>query len=123
VDRDDGVAAVVLAAEHLARLGGLDVRLEGVYAYRQLGVHRLARLGPFDQHAEVLGAPLQGVAERQLFLQPPAPLQQLLRLGGVLPEIGVGAAGVDPGQLRSMAWGVKDNSAGWTTVSRDPGTA
>ena len=54
MDRDDGVAAVVLAAQHLPRLGGLDVGLELVEALGQLRLDRLAGLGPFHQDGQVI---------------------------------------------------------------------
>jgi hypothetical protein len=46
----------VLAAEHLARLGQLDVALEVVQALDEVCFDRLAGLGPFDEDAEVVGA-------------------------------------------------------------------
>jgi len=56
MDGDDGVDAVVLAAEHLARLGKLDVALEVVQALEEVPFDRLAGLGPFNEDAEVVGA-------------------------------------------------------------------
>jgi hypothetical protein len=46
----------VLAAEHLARLGKLDVALEVVQALEEVRFDRLAGLGPFDEDAQVVGA-------------------------------------------------------------------
>jgi hypothetical protein len=99
VDGDDGVEAIVLAAEHLAGFGGLDVLLEVVEAFQQVAVDGLAGLGPLDEHAKILRAGLQRVAERDLLVEPPAALQQLLRLGLVLPEIGLGDTGLDAIEL------------------------
>jgi hypothetical protein len=99
VDGDDGVVAIVLAAEHLAGFSGLDVLLELVEAFQQVAVDGLASLGPFDEHAEIVGAALQRVAERDLLVEPPAALQELLRLGLVLPEVGLGDTGFDAIEL------------------------
>jgi hypothetical protein len=85
----------VLAAEHLARLSGLDVALEVVDALEQIRFDRLARLCPLDEHTEVVGAAGERLGERQLVFDAPAPLQQLLRVGLVLPEIRFGDAGFD----------------------------
>jgi len=46
VNRDDRVFAVVLAAEHLLYLAGLDFLVEGLETLRKLRVHGLAGLGP-----------------------------------------------------------------------------
>jgi len=80
----------VLAAEHLARLGKLDVALEVVQALEEIRFHRLARPGPFDEDAEVVGAAGQRLGERQLVFDAASALQQLLRLGLVLPEVRLG---------------------------------
>jgi len=80
----------VLAAEHLARLGKLDVALEVVQALEEIGFDRLARLGPLDEDAEVVGATGQRLGERQLVFDAASALQQLLRLGLVLPEVRLG---------------------------------
>src|SRR5439155_18790006 len=59
MDRDDGVFAIVLAAEHLLDLAGLYFlieRLEGLCEFR---VDRLARLRPLDEHAEIIALLLE----------------------------------------------------------------
>jgi hypothetical protein len=77
----------VLAAEHLLDLRRFDFALQLVDAAREVGIDRLARLQPFGQHGEVLGASLQGVAQRDVLFEPAAALQQLLRFGLILPEV------------------------------------
>jgi hypothetical protein len=123
MDRDNRVAAIVLAAQHLAGLGLLDVRLKVVQTFGEIVVNRLTGLGPLDEDAEVVGATLQGLTGGQLFVEAATALQQLLRLGGILPEIGVGDATLDLVELRTMARFVKDNSADRLPASRDPDTA
>ncbi len=59
MNRDDGVLAIVLAAEHLLDLAGLHFLVERVERLRELGVDRLARLGPFDEHGEVVALLLE----------------------------------------------------------------
>ena len=51
MDRDDGVLAIVLAAEHLLGLAGVDFARKIVEAAAEIVGDRLARLGPFDEHA------------------------------------------------------------------------
>jgi hypothetical protein len=109
--------AIVLAAEHLAGFGGLDVLLEVVEAFQQVAVDGLAGLGPLDEHAKILRAGLQRVAERDLLVEPPAALQQLLRLGLVLPEVRLADARFDARQFFRGTCGVKDNSASQPTAS------
>src|SRR6185503_5498750 len=123
MDGDDGVEAIVLAAEHLAGFGGLDVLLEVVEALQQVAVDGLASLGPFDEHAEIVGAGLQRVAERELLVEPAAALQQLLRLGLILPEVGLGDAGLDAVELGTRSGCVKDSSADRKPASPDPDIA
>jgi len=49
----------VLAAEHLLRLGGVDLALERLQRIAELGADVLARGRPFDQDAQVVAAFLQ----------------------------------------------------------------
>ncbi len=57
MDRDDGVGAIVLAAEHLLDLGRLDFGLERVERLEEIGADVLALARPFEQHAEVVEPP------------------------------------------------------------------
>jgi hypothetical protein len=113
----------MLAAQHLAGLRLLDVRLELVEPLGEIAVNRLTGLGPLDEDAEVVGATLEGLTGRQLFIEAATALQQLLRLAGIFPEIGVGNAAFDLFELRTMARFVKDSSANRLPASRDPDTA
>jgi hypothetical protein len=106
------VAAIVFAAEHLAGFRQLDVGLEFVEAFDEVPVNRLPRLGPLDEDADVVGAAPQGLAGGQLLFQAAAALQELLSLGGILPEIRMRDAALYLLELRTMARFVKDSSAG-----------
>jgi hypothetical protein len=120
MDRDDRVAAIVLAAQHLAGLGLLDVRLELVEPLQEVAVDGFTGLRPLDQDAEIVGAALQRLAGRQFLVQAPAALEQFLGLGGILPEVGMRDAGLDLLELRAMARLVKDSSADRRPASRGP---
>jgi hypothetical protein len=88
MDGDDRVGSVVLAAEHLLRLGRFDFLLELVEAAGEIGDDVLAGVPPFEQHAEVVSTPLQRPEERLVLLEPAAPLHDRLRLVLVVPEPG-----------------------------------
>ena len=117
MDGDDGVGAIVLAAEHLLDLGGLDFALRARRARAADRADVLALPGPFEQHAEVVELAGQRVAQLDFVGQPAAALQRLLRLGLVLPEVGRGDAGFELGQLAGGVGGVKDSSAGLWRVA------
>ena len=99
MDRHDRVLAIVLAAEHLLDLAGLHFLIERVERLGELGVDRLARLRPFDQHGEIVALLLERHDEIAILLEPPAALQHLLRFGLIFPEIGRGGARLEAGQL------------------------
>jgi hypothetical protein len=113
----------VLAAQHLAGLGQLDVRLELVEPLEKIAVDRLAGLPPLDEDAQVVRAPLERLTRDQLFVEAASPLKELLRFGGIFPEIGMCDAAFDLVELRAMARFVKDSSASQPPASRDPDTA
>ena len=73
---------------------------------------RLACFGPFDQHLQIVELALQRVTQLDVFLEPAAALQDLLRVGLVLPEVGSGDALFYLGEFDRGAGGVKDSSAG-----------
>ena len=56
MDGDDGVLAIVLAAEHLLDLAGLDLGVEHVQRLRELGVDGFASLRPLDQNGQIVAA-------------------------------------------------------------------
>ena len=118
VDRDDRVLAVVLAAEHLLDLAGLHVLLERVQATRELGIDRLARIGPFEQDRQVVGLLPEREDQVAVLLQASPPLQHLLRVGLVFPEIWRRRAGFEASQLLIGFGGLKDSSASRWPVGR-----
>jgi hypothetical protein len=101
----------VLAAEHLLHLAGLDLLIERVEPLRELRVHRLARLRPFEQNGKVVGALAQRHHQVALLLEPLAALQDLLRFGLILPEIWRCGFVFEAGQFFVGAGGFKDSSA------------
>jgi hypothetical protein len=101
----------VLAAEHLLDLAGLHFLIERVERGRELGVDRLPRRRPFDEHGEVVVLFLERENEIAILLEPAAALLDLLRFGRLLPEIGRGGAYVEAGQLFFRTGGLKDSSA------------
>ncbi len=112
MDGDDGILAVVLAAEHLLRLGRLHFAVEGVESLRELRVDRLARLGPLDEYGQILALAPERREQIAILLQPAAALQDLLGFGLVFPEIGRGDARLEAGQFFVGTCGLKDSSAG-----------
>jgi hypothetical protein len=82
----------VLAAEHLLDLTGLHFLIEFVETLCELGVDRLASLGPLDEDREVVGLLLERHHQIAILLEPATALQHLLRFGLVFPEIGRGGA-------------------------------
>jgi hypothetical protein len=110
----------VLASEHLLGLARLDLAAELVQRAREIVENRLARLGPFDEDAQILDAPLQRLAQVAVVLEPAPPLQQLLRRRLVLPEIGISGALLYLGEFICRTSGVKDGSADRRRAWRDP---
>ena len=111
MDRDDGVPAIVLAAEHLLDLAGLHFLVERFERPRELGVDLLARLRPFDEDGEVVALPAERLDQIAILLEPAAALQHFLGVGLVLPEIRRGGARLEAGQFFVRAGGFKDSSA------------
>ena len=111
MDGEDGVRAVVLAAEHLLGLGGLDLGLELVEPALEIGADVFPGRGPFEQHADVVGAALQRLAQGEVALDAPPPLHHFLRLGLAAPEVGRGGQAFDFVELGLEAGTLKDTSA------------
>jgi len=101
----------VLAAEHLLDLAGLHFLVERVERLRELRVDGLPGLRPLDEDAQVVALLLQRRDEIAILLEPAAALQDFLRLGLVLPEVGRGGFGFELGQFLFGAGGLKDSSA------------
>jgi len=111
MDRDDGVGAIVFAAEHLLDLAGLHFLRERVERLPELGIHGLAGFGPLDEDREVVAFSGQRLNQLAILLEATAALQDLLRFRLVLPEIRRGRAVLEPGQFFVGAGGFKDSSA------------
>jgi hypothetical protein len=122
MDGDDGILAIVLAAEHLLGLARFDFGEELVETARQIVGDRLPGLRPFDQDGEVVHPAAERVAQVAILLEPPAALEQLLGVLLILPEVRVGNAQLYPGELVGGAGRVKDSSADRMRVWRDPDT-
>jgi hypothetical protein len=88
MDRDDGVLAIVLAAEHLLDLAGLHFLIERLERLSEILVDRFAGLGPLDEDGEVVALSLEREDQIAIQLEPAAALQDLLRFGLIFPEIG-----------------------------------
>jgi hypothetical protein len=120
MDRDDGVLAIVLPAEHLLGLAGLDFSAELVEPAREIVGDRLPGLRPLDEDGQIVGTPLQGFGQVAIVFEPAPALQQLLRRGLVLPEVGIRNALLYLGELIGGTCGVKDSSADRKRAWRDP---
>jgi hypothetical protein len=87
VDGDDRVGAIVLAAQHLLGLGGLDLALELVEPARQVGGDVLPSRAPLHEHRQVVGTALERGEQGEIVLDTAAALHDFLRLGLVAPEV------------------------------------
>jgi hypothetical protein len=101
----------VLAAQHLLDLGSFHFGVERVERSLQIGGDVLARLGPLEQHAEIVELAAERIAQLDFVAETAAPPQRLLRVGRVLPEIGGGYTRFDRRKLAVRVGGVKDSSA------------
>jgi hypothetical protein len=111
MDGDDGVGGIVLAAEHLLDLGGLDLRLEAIEPALQVGNHIFALLGPLEQHADVVNLLGEAVAQLDVFGEPALALQGLLRVGLVVPEVRRSDLQFELREFPGIVSVVKDSSA------------
>jgi hypothetical protein len=80
----------VFAAEHLFGFRGVDLLLERVEGLGQIGGDVFTTLRPFEEYADVVDFLGEAVAELDVFRKTALPLQRLLRLGLVVPEVGRG---------------------------------
>ena len=123
MDRDDGVGAIVLAAEHLLRLGRLDLRLKLAETSHEIRVDVLPGVRPFDQHAQIVGASAERLAQGHVILQTPPALHYLLRVGLVTPEIRLAGPLLDISELLVKLGTLKDASVVLPTGAQGPRTA
>ena len=122
MNRHDRVLSIVLAAEHLLDLARVDFLREILEPARHVVADGLPLLRPFEEDAEVVGAPFQRIAELTILFETAAALQQLLGGRLVLPEVRVRNALFDSGEFVRGTGGVKDSSADRTRVWRGPDT-
>ena len=87
----------------------------------QLFANLLALLGPLHEHGQVAHAALQRGAQLDVLLETAAPLQDLLGLGLILPEVGGRRARFERGELIGRACNLKDSSADLRSAWRGPG--
>jgi hypothetical protein len=111
MDRDDGIAAIVLAAEHLLDLAGLYLAVERIECLAELALYGFPGIGPFLQDGKVVASLSQRRDQLAIQLQTPAALQDALRLGLILPEVRGRNAGFETRQFFVESRGFKDSSA------------
>jgi hypothetical protein len=87
MDGDDGVLAIEFAREHRADFGGVDIAGKLIQTAGQIANHVLALLGPVDENAEVVGLASERRGQRLVAFQTAPPLQYLLCVVLVFPEI------------------------------------
>jgi hypothetical protein len=122
MNRDDGVAAIVLAAEHLLGFARRDLGAQLVEAAREIVGDGFTRLRPLDEDREVVDAALERLAHADVVFEAAAALEELLRAGLVLPEVRVGRLLLYLLEFVGRAGGVKDSSADRMRAGRDPDT-
>jgi hypothetical protein len=112
----------VLAAEHLFGLTGVYLRGKIVQRAIELIENRFAGFGPFGEHREILETLPHRFAEVPILFKTPAALQQLLRRGLILPEVGGSNAFFYAVEFIRRNGGVKDSSAGRLRGGSNPHT-
>ena len=70
MDGDDGVAVVVLAAEHLLDLGGLNLRSQLIEGGPEVLENPLTLRGPLDEDLEIIASLPERRGQLMVFLQP-----------------------------------------------------
>jgi len=111
MDRQNRVLAIMLAAEHLFDLTGLELLFERFEGLTEFGVYRLAGFGPFDEHRQIVAFLLERRIQIAILLEAPAPLQDLLSVGLILPEIRRRGTRLEAGEFFFRSCGFKDSSA------------
>jgi len=106
----------VLAAEHLAGFGALDLLLEVVERSREIGGDVLPRSGPFEEDTDVVSAALERFEKVAILLEPAAALHDLLRFGLIAPEIRSRGARLYFAELFVETGTLKDASAARANV-------
>ena len=122
MDGQDGGSAIVFPAEHLLDLGSFHFTPERIEPERELAGDLLTLACPFDEHRQVVAAAGKRRQEVGILFESAAALQNLLRLGLILPEIRLGDPGFQSFQFISGPGDLKDSSEGQRSVSADPDT-
>src|SRR5687767_6036030 len=120
MNRNDGVLAIVLAAEHLLDLAAFDHARQLIDAHGQLRRDILTLARPIHEHTKIVCFSLEGRDQLDLFLDSTSALEGFLRLDLVVPEIGRRRAGFYLCELVTRASGLKDNSGDRRRASRGP---
>ena len=94
----------MLAPQQLPGLGDLDLARQFVQRGSQLAGDVLALPGPLDEHRQVGLALLQLADELHLLLEAVSALQDALRLGLVLPEVGLREQRLQPRQFLAQGY-------------------
>ena len=99
MNREDGVLAVVLAAEHLLDLTAVNQARELLYALRELGENIFPLPRPVDENGQVVGLRFQRGHELDVFLDTTPALEDFLRFDLIAPEVWSRRAGFYLGEL------------------------
>ena len=124
MDRHDRVLAIVLAAEHLLGLAGVDVAATARRGRAAEVVERPARLPRAHSTSTARSSTRRRSDSREIavLLEPAPALQQLLRGRLILPEVRIGDALLYGCEFLCGAGGVKDSSADRRRGAPDPDT-
>jgi len=122
MNRDDGVFAIVLAAEHLLDFAPFDEIRELFDALRELRTHIFALTCPVDEHAEIVSLGFESRDELDFFLDAAPALEDFLRLDLIVPEIWRRCPGLYLGKLVARPCGFKDSSEDRLRALRGPDT-